>query len=55
MIVLYNSLIECCVGAMNYEIEIPSVLFILFNWIPQTNLEAKFIMDLLLIMDNDEK
>jgi hypothetical protein len=32
----------------------PSIMYIFFAWIPQTNLEVKFLFDLGLIMENDE-
>ena len=36
------------------KIKVPSVLYVFFNWIPQTNLEVKFINDLDIIFETEE-
>lgn len=50
LVVLYNSLMENCVTIPNYDFAMPSIMYIFFSWIPQTNLEVKFLYDLGLIL-----
>lgn len=44
---------ESCITLPNYELVMPSIMYIFFSWIPQTNLEVKFLFDLSLILEND--
>lgn len=39
--------------APNYDLVMPSIMYIFFSWIPETNLEVKFLYDLGLIFEND--
>lgn len=44
---------ESCVTAPNYDLIMPSIMYIFLSWIPETNLEVKFLYDLGLIFEND--
>lgn len=53
MAILYGALLDNCVSVPNYDLVTPSILVIFFSWIPQTNFEVKFLMDLTLILESD--
>ena len=45
---------DCCLGPNGCTIGVQSVLSIFFSWIPQTDLEVKFLNDLEIILDSVE-
>lgn len=45
---------ENCISIPNYDLITPSIMYVFFAWIPETNFETKFLLDLSLILENDE-